>query len=262
MKPAAQLRRLLNELATRAPEVYQQLTMPGCGFAAVPADALDDETHDWWNGEAATELLAECYVALDEQPPLPDLAEPEECEDNDCAGCAWCDRLFDAPSPEVLTSMFDWHGGMGCPLYAAASYWHGCHRVKRKVAARALETLERMSGEPNFSEADVTALDALRDHLASDLEPEPESGARDSNFERWRNQYREPVPAKRKPDLRPGRKVTAGDLRRLEARQTTHHLYCPRCNETYSADARDYFNRPDHVALKCCGVNNWLISKR
>lgn len=76
MKPAEHLRSLLAQLAKRAPEVYQQLTMPGAGFAAVPAYALDDESHEWWDTEAAVELLSECIVAIDEQGPDPDDEPP------------------------------------------------------------------------------------------------------------------------------------------------------------------------------------------
>jgi hypothetical protein len=61
---------------------------------------------------------------------------------------------------------------------------------------------------------------------------------------------------------RPGRKVTVGDLRRLQTRQGTHELYCSRCGGTYSADVADYFNRPDYKPLKCCGINNVLIVLR
>lgn len=63
-------------------------------------------------------------------------------------------------------------------------------------------------------------------------------------------------------DIRHGRKVTAGDLRRLQTSQQTHRLYCRRCHGTYSADHRDYFNARDSSVFGCCGVNNWLVTKR
>lgn len=61
---------------------------------------------------------------------------------------------------------------------------------------------------------------------------------------------------------RHGRRVTAGDLRRLQTTQDTHYLWCRRCNGTYSADRADYFNARDSSVFKCCNVNNWLIVKR
>ena len=64
-----------------------------------------------------------------------------------------------------------------------------------------------------------------------------------------------------RPAMRPGRKVTVGDLRRLQTSQTGHVLYCRRCQGTYSADVSDYFNRPDHSKLTCCKVNNWLMTR-
>lgn len=69
------------------------------------------------------------------------------------------------------------------------------------------------------------------------------------------------APRRRAPDLRPGRAVRPSDLGRLQSTQTSHVLYCPRCHGTYSADARDYSFHHSNRPFRCCGVNNYLITR-
>lgn len=60
---------------------------------------------------------------------------------------------------------------------------------------------------------------------------------------------------------RAGRKVTAGDLYRLQTSSYSHVLYCRRCNGEYSAEPSDYFwAKPGHT-FKCCKVNCLLLVK-
>lgn len=59
---------------------------------------------------------------------------------------------------------------------------------------------------------------------------------------------------------RHGRKVTIEHLEAAQATQRTHHLYCPKCHGTYSAEVADYFWAKTGKVFKCCKVNNWLIA--
>jgi hypothetical protein len=107
LKPADIIPKLLNALRELAPAVYEQITMPGCGFAMVPAYAMEDHTSDWWDGEACDDALSTLFDALGDHAPegfefrMMDgdgscygffRFEPDECEDNECTGCAWCDQ--------------------------------------------------------------------------------------------------------------------------------------------------------------------------
>ena len=58
-----------------------------------------------------------------------------------------------------------------------------------------------------------------------------------------------------------GRRVTVGDLRRLETSQATHYLYCGKCGGSYSADPRDYWHCAADTVMKCCRVNNVLLER-
>lgn len=63
--------------------------------------------------------------------------------------------------------------------------------------------------------------------------------------------------------IRPGRAVRPSDLQRLQTTQDTHFLLCRKCHGTYSADHADYSAalRPRDEPLKCCGLNNWLMTR-
>lgn len=161
MKPADRLRPLLAELAKHAPEAYQQLTMPGAGFAAIPAAALEDDHHEWWSTETAVALISECVIAID---------APKQVASNFQAWRTQYTETIDAPSQEVLDAMFSWHGGQDSSLYAAASCWLGGHPVTRATADRALSELERCKFLDNFTADDAEALAQLRAHLGDEEE--------------------------------------------------------------------------------------------
>ncbi len=61
--------KVLDALSELAPAVYQQLMMPGCGFASVPSYALDDPSDEWWDGEDASAVLEAVVEALNDHAP-------------------------------------------------------------------------------------------------------------------------------------------------------------------------------------------------
>jgi hypothetical protein len=64
------LPKFLDALRVVAPEAYRQLTVPGCGFPAVPDHALEDEDAEWWGSEDCAWLLNETlFDALNEHAP-------------------------------------------------------------------------------------------------------------------------------------------------------------------------------------------------
>lgn len=64
------LPKMLDALKEVAPEAHQQLMVPACGFAAVPAHALEDEDAEWWDSEECSWLLNETlFDALNEHAP-------------------------------------------------------------------------------------------------------------------------------------------------------------------------------------------------
>lgn len=64
------LPKFLDALSVVAPEAYQQLMVPGAGFSAVPAHALEDEDDEWWQSEDCAWLLNEIlFDALNEHAP-------------------------------------------------------------------------------------------------------------------------------------------------------------------------------------------------
>lgn len=51
------LPKYLNILRDIAPEEYQQLMIPACGFSCIPSYVLEDEDDEWWNSESAAFLM-------------------------------------------------------------------------------------------------------------------------------------------------------------------------------------------------------------
>jgi hypothetical protein len=58
----------LNVLREVHPEGYQQAMIPACGFAMVPAHALEDEDAEWW-GKEASHVLEHLFDVLNEHSP-------------------------------------------------------------------------------------------------------------------------------------------------------------------------------------------------
>ena len=54
----------LERLRDLHPDAYQQVTMPGCGFSALPSYALEDDTSEWWSSEAASTLCNDITDAI------------------------------------------------------------------------------------------------------------------------------------------------------------------------------------------------------
>jgi hypothetical protein len=156
---------LIEALEEHAPEGFEFRAMHGDDGTEYRYDRIE---HEWPTPAEAFDRWRNQY----NEPESEAEAEPEECEDNDCAGCPWCDRraalLKSAPDQNVLDSMFNWHGGQGSALYAAASCWLGGHDVTRETAERALAELDRFSSQPNFSADDAEVLEQLRAHVEAD----------------------------------------------------------------------------------------------
>ena len=59
----------LDVLRIHNPEAYQQLMIPGAGFAALPSYAQEDEDSDWWYSEDADHLVELLFDSLNELAP-------------------------------------------------------------------------------------------------------------------------------------------------------------------------------------------------
>jgi hypothetical protein len=68
-EPIVVIPKLLDALRELSSATYEQLTIPGCGFSFIPAYAMNDGSHEWWNGQAATDAMALIIAALNEHAP-------------------------------------------------------------------------------------------------------------------------------------------------------------------------------------------------
>ena len=61
--------RMLGALQDLSPEAYAQMQAPACGFASVPAYALEDEDSEWWASDDAADVVDALHDALNEYGP-------------------------------------------------------------------------------------------------------------------------------------------------------------------------------------------------
>lgn len=57
LRPQDLIPAYLGALRELAPEAYQQVVSPGCGFSAYPCYADEDKKHEWWDSDDCCALL-------------------------------------------------------------------------------------------------------------------------------------------------------------------------------------------------------------
>lgn len=60
---------MLEALEELAPETYQQVVSPGCGFSAFPSYAQEDDDHEWWESDDCYALESVLACLLNEHAP-------------------------------------------------------------------------------------------------------------------------------------------------------------------------------------------------
>ena len=68
-KPTVVLARLLDALGILDPEMHRQVTGPDGEYAAIPAEALRDESNAWWETEKANAFLQRVFGAINDAAP-------------------------------------------------------------------------------------------------------------------------------------------------------------------------------------------------
>jgi hypothetical protein len=69
MHPREVLPKLLAALKELSPAAHEQVTTPGKGVSAIPACALDDTMHSWWDDSECEKALLALFGALNEHAP-------------------------------------------------------------------------------------------------------------------------------------------------------------------------------------------------